>query len=198
MATRTETRNLVGYRAADQTHDFQLNRGIIQVPVASRTAAMRLIRLHGGTGQRVVSFRFVRQGKPPVLPIMADTSGDTLLAARVSPATPTPSATGSGLDWSVEGEYIYAQNTPRVVGTNPIPVGQLPYSDPGLTAEAANATPPSLINSYVLNYSQSPSYAYNALIEGLAAATTINALGDYVWPFFAIPTVFSSSHIIQD
>ncbi len=198
MTTRTESANLVGYRAADQTHAFDYQRGVVQLPVAARTPATRLIRLHGGMGQRIVSFRFVREGKPPIIPTMADTSGDTILAARVSPATPTPSSTGKGMDWVVTGEYVYAQNDPRIVGTHAIPVGQLPYTDQTLLAEAENAAPPSVVNAYAINVLVNPALAFQTFVQNLAGSTTVNALGDYSWPFFAIPIAFSSDHIIQD
>lgn len=198
MPTRVEDILTGGYRASDQTHDFSYDRGLIQLPVASRVAGSRLIRLHGGCGKRVVRFRFVREGKPPIIPAMADTSGDTLLAASVAPATPMPSVTGRGLDWVVSGEYVYAQDTPRIVGNHALPVGQHPFLDRSLVSETQAAVPSSAINLYVNTVSEDPATAFQLLVETTAAATTINADGDYSWPLFALPTAFSSNHIIQD
>ena len=198
MATRIETTNAGGYRASDQTNDFQYDAGVIQLPVAARTAAHRLIRLHGGQGQRTATFRFVREGKPPIVPAMQDTSGDTFLGGSICPATPVPSATGRGLDWVVSGTYRFAQDAPRLVGTHAIPVGQNPYLDPSQAAEALAAVPSSVVSAYVASLANGPGTAYQNFIAAVAEATKINGEGDYSWPLLALPTVFSTDHILQD
>lgn len=198
MSLALERTNLGGYRAADQSHSFDYDRGLVQLPVAGRTAATRLIRLHGGMGTRTVKFKFIRQGKPPVIPEMRDTSGDTLLDAWISPVTPIPSATGVGMDWCVSGEYTYAQNTPRIAGTHAIPVGQLPYVDQALTTQAANMTPSQAAATYQTYYTINPAQAFQNFVAAVADAAEVKPDGDYEWPFFAIPTIFVSNHIIQD
>ncbi len=200
MPTRTENVGTGGYRAADQRNTFEYDTGVIAVPLAGREAAHRLIRLHGGIGHRTMRYRFVREGKPPIVPTFEDTSGDTFLGGSISPACPMPSATGTDYDWIVEGVHEYVQNAPRIVGEDAIPVGQHPFTDLGQAQKALDHAryAPSAIGAY-LSSSPAPNRTkFHHFIEAVAEATPVVVGGEYSWPLLGLPTIFTSSHITQD
>ena len=110
------------------THDL----GVVVLPVASRTAAHRRIRLHGGMALRTVRWEAVRDGRPPIAPTPADTGapgnrGDYLLSSQVVTNLPTLNQQGGFYTFEMSGEYQYVQVTPRVLGTNTLPTSSFPY-----------------------------------------------------------------------
>ncbi len=193
MAARLDARFPQGYTAADQTNDFEYDTGVVVLPVASREAAHCLIRLHGGLGFRRAKWRAARTGNPPIIPAMGDTTGDTFLGGTASPDLPTPSRSGSGYDWVARGEYLYVQDTPRIVGTNPLPVGQHPF----LCVDQAMAAAETIGNE-LTEYLTQGSPDFQSVVTAAVAAVTVETDGSYSWPFLAYPTVFTSTHLIQD
>lgn len=168
------------YDVYQQDHKFVSVGGTVQLPVASRTAATRLIRLHGGMGKRIVTFRADRHGRPPVIPKPIDLSADTLLSHSVTPMLPRPNEQAGGYDWSVTGEYEYAQNTLREPGTDNLPTGTYPFALPVQTLVAG------VLNDSVSN--PDPITVSNAVVD----FTT----GGYIWPFTDFPPIFFSGELL--
>lgn len=174
------------YAKVEQHHEYRFVPGVVQVPLAQRTAGHRLIRLHGGYGERIVTWESQRMGRPPTIPTAEDLSTDTLLGHTITPSLPRPNETAAGFDWRVSGTYTYAQNTARVPGTDAFPVGLFPFILPvqdsaadALSSEAGQ-TSPSDFTAY-----------YNALGDAIVDKTS----GNYIWPFLALPTQFSETLI---
>lgn len=184
----TERTGFQDYDSCNQSNEYRTVGGVVQLPVAGRTSAHKLIRLHGGYGTRVVKWRANRYGRPPVIPRAQDTTGDTLLGSTVTPQLPRPNEYAGGFDWSVSGEYVYAQNTVRTPGTDTLPVGNYPFVLPtqermatALAGQTQESPSPSNFNAY-----------FSSLGEALYDPTT----GSYVWPFLALPPAFSSGDLI--
>jgi hypothetical protein len=171
------------YVAYGQDHQYKSCAGVVQVPVASRTAAHRLIRLHGGFGTRTVKWSASRYGKPPVIP-RPESADDVLLATSVTPALPRPNEAAGGFDWTVSGEYVFAQVTPRVPGTHALPVGKYPFELPAQDT-AARALSRS-VSQVTAN-----SYTFNSYYTLLGNRLVNIGSGSYIWPFLALPPAFS-------
>lgn len=182
----TEQTGHQDYNEYNQWHEYTQVPGVMQVPVASRTSAHRLIRLHGGYGTRIVKWRASRFGRPPVIPAAAGTTDDTLLGTTVTPTLPSPNEQAGGFDWSVSGEYRYAQNEERVPGTDAFPVGQHPFVNPIQEQIATGLT---------TQISVSPS-DFNAFYTAVGTAVYDAATGAYLWPFLALAPAFSSEDLI--
>ena len=192
MAEQAERIEAVGagdYKRFDQKNDFALDKGLVVLPIARRTSGHRVIRLHGGYAKRTVRWAASRTGRPPLIPAANDTTGDTLLSASFVPSLPTPNPDGPGYDWSCRGEYVYVQGTARVPGENAFPVGQYPFLH-AAAAEAAEALGSQYVqSSYV-------SGGFEPFIEQMATITRIDGDGLWIWPFLAMPSAFSSTHLI--
>jgi len=177
------------YQQSDQAHEYTYDPGIVPVPVAGRTAAHRLIRLHGGIGTRTINWTTARLNRPPYIPTMADTSGDTFIGGSVVPSLPTPSASKPGhYNWQVSGSYTYVQNTPRVVGTDALPVGQHPFPTPA---------PAGYVPSAVAQLDMTTA-TLNEIANALVGSVKVDPTGDFAWPFLMIPAQFTSDHILRD
>lgn len=173
------------YEQYGQEHEFTHIGGVVQLPVASRTADHRLIRLHGGYGKRTVRWKAKRNGRPPVIPVASGLTDDTLLNATVMPMLPRPNENAGGFDWCVSGTYEYAQNAPRIVGTDAFPVGGFPFALPIQEAVAGQ-----------LGQTQSPSQNFSTYYNAVGASIVDPVTGAYIWPFLALPTAFTSEGLI--
>ncbi len=187
------------YKRSDHQHSFHYDSGVIAVPTAGREPGVRLIRLHGGFGERIYRWQVDREGKPPVIPSMTDTSGDTFLGGFAAPMTPTPSAVNQKTyDWSVSGEYRFVQNVPRVVGEAALPVGQHPFVAGGPSAYGSLIAPN--LGAYYANAvaQNLPEGPFHTVAETLPSFVPVDNVGNFSWPFLAMPTAFASSHLIKD
>ncbi len=185
LPTSVESAGFGDYTGYDQTHEFVTVPGVVQVPVASRSAAHRLIRLHGGYGKRITRFAASRFGRPPVMPAAADTNGDTLLGTTVIPSLPRPNNQANGYDWKVSGEYTFAQNAPRVPGVDTFPVGSHPYALPAQQTMAILLSQPSEQQSTFTGF-------YTDIATNVVDLDT----GFFLWPFLALPSVFFSEALV--
>lgn len=170
------------YDTYQQVHSYTSAPGIVQLPVASRSSGVRLIRLHGGVGTRVVNFTAARHGRPPVLPSPVNLSADTLLSSGVSVPLPRPNTRAGGFDWVVTGTYVYSQNNLRTPGTDNLPTGEYPFALPVQTsmAEALDTT--------VSSQNRSPVTLGNAIID--------HVTGSYIWPYTDLPPISFSKELI--
>ena len=121
----------VGYTAPPtQTHHYEDVPGVVVSPSANRDGDARLLRVHGRAAVRRVRWSASRAGAPPVMPIPEDTARDTLVSARVAVSAPQPNMQTMHYMFAASGEYLYLQNDPRIVGTDPLPTGGQPYPLP--------------------------------------------------------------------
>lgn len=180
------------YKGFAQKNDFQHDLGLVVLPVASRTAAHRVIRLHGGYATRRVTWRADRTGRPPIIPAAADTEGDKLLSASVVPRLPVPMRGEAGYEWSVSGEYVYVQNTPRVAGETTFPVGNYPFVVEPAASVAEDIARPFVQQHYV---GAPAGERFPTFIEYVAGRTDLRD-PEWIWPFLALPSKFTSTHII--
>lgn len=184
---RTDTTDAGDYKSIDQENSFEFDAGLAVCPVSTRTAAHKIIRLHGGIGLRRTTWHASRQGRPPIIPAYGNAGNDTILTSVVTPTLPTPNVTMGGYDWSVSGQNTYVQGLPRLAGYTTFPVGDYPFPVlPNLNMAGITATP------YLDQYQGADPFAN--LIEAIAADTEY--IGSYTWPFLALPSVFSSTHLI--
>lgn len=182
------------YDKYQQDHRYEYDNGLVVMPVASRTAAHKVVRLHGGVGIRRVSFDTVRRGKPPVIPTMADTNWDTFVGGTVTAMTPIPNFQTGGFNWHVSGEYLYVQTEPRVVGQNTIPTGGYPFpvapNDALATSYASGAAGAAFANA------ADGTNANEAAAEAVGNDIVDHDNERYVWPFTMMPTIFSNDQLI--
>lgn len=172
------------YDEYQQTHEYVHVGGVVQLPVASRTSAHRLIRLHGGYGKRIVKWTASRHGRPPQIPLPS-ARGDTLLNTTIAPILPRPNDQAAGYDWRVSGVYEFAQDTVRVPGTDAFPVGSYPWTG---TVQGQAAA----ILATETTESPSPSN-FNAYYSDLGVQIYDPVTGAYIWPFLALPPAFSGA-----
>lgn len=187
--TRIETSGYKDYREYSQKNDFSHDLGLAVLPVAGRTAAHRVIRLHGGMATRTVKWRAQRDGRPPLIPAAIDSRADTLLHTVVRPSLPVMNG-GGGFDWAVEGEYTFVQNSPREAGTHTFPVGEYPF-----TVHPSFAAGTALISGPAGEY-YTGTDPFNTLMEYVAAKLERSPNPDWTWPLLALPSIFSSDHLI--
>ncbi len=196
MANRVEGQHVAGYDRSEQDHSYEYDSGVVVLPIARRTTGHRIIRLHGGVGKRIVRWDSARRGNPPIVPTMADTSGDTFIHGSITPSLPAPSDDARGYDWRVRGEYVFVQNVPRISGTHAFPVGQHPFVCPDQAAQArANSAGAGQAYTDAVAAQEDP---VQAAVQTVQGAVRINRDGSYTWAFLALPAIFASDHILQD
>lgn len=184
---RLESSNFGDYKHIEQDNDFTYDSGVAVCPVATRTAAHKIIRLHGGIGFRITRWSASRDGRPPIIPAYGNAGSDRILSATVTPSLPVIDPTNSAYNWTVSGEYIYVQNSPRLAGYNTFPVGQYPFPVlPQMNMASA------MLEPYFAYYTGAD--PMQNLVE--TAAADIKFKQQYTWPILALPSVFSSTHII--
>lgn len=178
------------YQRFDQNNHYTYDSGLVALPVAGPTPAVRVIRLHGGYGTRTLNYAMARDGRPPVIPAMIDTPNDTFLSGDVAFGLPGSGQTSQGYNWSVTGEYTFIQLTPRIVGENTFPVGVYPGAqvtqDLGADGQGgADTVPP---------YESMTLPEWEAFWTPIASAAEANPLNsDWTWPYLAFPPIYSSS-----
>ena len=188
--TNIETRGIGAYRESDQTHNYEYDSGVVVLPLAGRTAAHRLIRLHGGIGVRTVNWSVARLGRPPLIPAMTDTRGDTFIGGSVVPELPVPSPSVPGqFDWRVSGEYRFVQNSPRIAGENSFPAGAHPFVVPGQNNAAVSPTARKLSLSTATT---------DSLVTALLTGVTMDPSGNFAWPFTVLPAAMTTDHMMGD
>ena len=198
MAAQIEAATTQDYSDYAQDSTYEYDSGLLALPVAGPTAAVKVIRLHGGFGLRHLNFNAAREGRPPVIPPMQNTVGgtDTFLSGSFATALPVPIPNASGYSWGMSGDYTFVQLTPRVVGTDTFPVGSYPFSCQtqdlaALTSVGSVAVPP------FLPYATTA--AYNGFWNANVATAGVNlSTGNWSWPFLAYPPVFSSSVLLNN
>ncbi len=193
----SDSRNVGGYQQSDQTHEYEYETGLVALPLAKREPGHKIIRVHGGFGMRRVKWSAQRSGNPPIIPAMADTSGDVFLGGVVAPQLPRPSTDNRGYDWKTSGEYVFVQSTPRVAGTSHFPVGSHPFYPAAQAAEAARLVGNS-INSLIPPQDNDGGAYFQSAVTILEDTIKIRPDGSYTWPVLALPTIFASTHILQD
>jgi hypothetical protein len=105
----------------------------------------KIIRVHSPVGIRHVRFAYKKRGSPPVFPRLGvDTPsrtggkvGDRFLGGDLAMAN-SVGGNENQIDWSVSGEYTYAQVDVRGSGDN-FQCGRRPYKNALLDATMANA-----------------------------------------------------------
>lgn len=185
------------YNEYSQDHEYTYKSGLAVMPVLGATPAHRVLRLHSGFGMRRVSWSAGRTGSPPMLPAMANTSGDTFLGGRVTPVLPNPNEPAAGYNWAVTGEYLYVQNSPRIVGENAFPTGNYPFvvsPQARVASELIGNDVVALVNA--TSPSVDPTDAVSELISEAVRENFVSGTGVVTWPFTLIPAVASSTHII--
>lgn len=170
------------YRGYTQDHEYETDTGLLPLPVAGRTPKVRLIRLHGGMGTRIVKWTASRVGAPPIIPTPTSTAYDRIIEHSVTPSLPVPNPQGAGYDWTVKGEYRYIQVTPRTPGINTLSTGGYPFP----------LAPMDVLGNVTLNTVVSPGVAIPAgnpadTIMAMIANTVVNhESGAFIWPFTAL------------
>jgi hypothetical protein len=190
------------YRKYDIAQDYQYDSGLVLMPVAGRTAAHRLIRLHGGVGVRKVDFTARRSGKPPIVPSMADVGDDTFLSGGITTHTVQPNPMTGGYDWTVEGSYTYAQGKPRIAGTNTVYASGVPYPT------EVDVSASSLAGPYLAAYT-TPNEALvldlenptngeriDSFAQAVAGGTVDHITEEYTWPFTFLTPHFTNAFIL--
>jgi hypothetical protein len=179
----------------EQNHRYSYDSGLLALPVAGPTPAVKVIRIHGGVGFRTLDFGAARTGKPPVIPTMDDTPNDTFLGGTFDAALPVPNASSSSYDWAVTGEYTFVQLTPRVVGEDTFPVGGYPYPTVQQQYAATYISGGTAANPEAL-----PIAEYDTFWNGVASNQTAVDItdGTFTWPFLAYPPVFTSDSIVSN
>lgn len=185
MPTMADAVGIEDYRLAEGSQEYTYHRGTTVMPLSNGGHAV--VRLHGGVGYRTMRFDYGREGRPPLLPTMADGNRDTLLSATLKPRTPTPD-TNDGYNWRVSGEYVFVQNTPRVGGTDAFPAGNPPFGHFKAAKRAYDITPSGAI----------------VTSGGDPVGDTINNMGsivsqtygtDWFWPYTGLPNVIFSDYM---
>lgn len=184
---RVDAIETTDYKNHQVENKFVGDDGLVVLPVASRTPAFRLIRLHGGYGTRHVRWKTTREGKPPIIPAATDTAEDKLLSATVVTELPRVNNSG-GYDWTVGGEYRYVQLVSRRPGYSALPVGNYPFVVEPQATRAAELIRP-VASAYAGDL---PFQALIAKAQGLPVVSG----GSITWPLLALPAVLSSTHII--
>lgn len=189
---RLEVVGVQDYTSYAQQHQFSHDLGVVPIPVASRTAGHKVIRLHGGMATRKVDWVAGRAGRPPVIPAAGDTEGDTLLSSTVVPHLPVMQSGAAGYNWRVTGSYLYVQNDPRVAGTDPFPVGNYPFEVEPAASVARDVLDP-YVETYYINATEGRRFP--TLIEQVANDLDMSQ-PMWTWPILALPSRFTSTHII--
>jgi hypothetical protein len=169
-----------------ERHSHEYDSGLVVMPVASRTAAHRIVRTHGGMSMRRVEFRTARTGRPPVIPRAVNGTNDTLLHATAAPLRPVPSGAGGNLRFMVSGEYLFVASDPRVPGVNSLPTGAYPHPLPHVES-VAKATFRNFQPGDVTTVAE-----YDAAVSAAIAVAEAN-IGrlTYSWPLSVYPAAFS-------
>lgn len=182
------------YQRYTQDHRFEYDNGLIVWPVAGRTPAFRVIRLHGGVGVRRVEWEASRRGKPPIVPSMTDTDYDTFLGGSITAALPQPDPQSIGYSWHVSGSYLYVQTQPRIVGTNSIPTGGFPY--PVVPNDAlGNQLVADQVGNVLTNATPTDNVA-DLIGQAVGEDTVDHEEDNYLWPLTVLPPVFTNDNII--
>lgn len=115
------------YDEFTQQVDYTVDEGLLQVPVAGPAGTpCEIVRLHGGKGQRTLSFAAQRTGALPELPTPVPQSANEVLAGlNIKPAVPSLMADGNAVT-RVEGQYVHFLLTP-LDHTKILPMGSAPY-----------------------------------------------------------------------
>lgn len=199
MPGELETAGLGDYDQYNQQHQYNTVPGVVQVPVAGHSSQHRLIRLHGGYGTRTVKWTAARYGRPPVIPKADDADGDILLGTTIAPCLPSPNDSAAGFNWLITGEYTYAQESPRVPGTDTFPVGSFPFATPTqsraaqLISGAAGAILQGVLDAAEQSGNEDPDF--DTYYEKMADQVYDPETGLWSWPFLALPPTFSGATI---
>lgn len=147
--------NSGAYRDYQQSHSYELDPGILYLPVASRepTRPARIV-LHGGYGTRTVDWSAIKLNNPPTMPncpvdrdedydtyaeMIADSERADDAAVRpldrvVSSVTvvdlPIPNVDNGTYTFSARGRMVLVQAGPlgpRVPGVDALPTGRRPF-----------------------------------------------------------------------
>ena len=189
-----ETDGYNDYNDYSQDSNFSYESGLVAIPLASATPAVRVVRLHGGFGLRQLDFNSARQGRPPIIPPMADTVNDTFLSGNVAFALPTASQQAAGYNWAVSGTYEYIQLEPRVVGIDTFPVGG--YPAPMQTVDMAAFTLGG--NSVIPPYAPVSVADFNTFWSNFEPSIAQISSGNWTWPFLAFPPAFTSTTLLSN
>lgn len=192
------TGNLTGlgsasYTGIQQDHGYETDLGYSIMPVAGRTPKFRRIRLHGGLGFRRVRWKASRSGVPPVIPTPTDVSNDLIVSYTVIPSLPKANPNSGGYNWTVEGEYLYVQVSPRTPGTETLPTGGYPFPIAPMDNMASEIISPIVKQ---LAAAGTPVANIPDLAIRAAGLGVDNAGNEFTWPFTALAPIFTSSNLI--
>lgn len=166
------------------------------MPIAGRVPGVRRIRLHGGFAFRRVTWSASRTGKPPVIPTPTDVGYDLILSHTVTPSLPDENPNIAGYNWRVKGEYLYIQGWPRRPGIDSLPTGSYPYlvqpNDTIATSLASPIYPGAVASASSVNPLFPNPNNDTMCILGVQAVHG----DDFVWPFTALPPVFTSPSVL--
>lgn len=168
-----------------QVHSYEADKGLAIAPSSNRTGTPRLLRLHGGYGKRVVDFNASRVETPPLLPLAADTEGDTLVSHTLEIPLPVFDQLLGRYNFKARGQYVYLQNATRVPGTDPFPTGRYPYPlEPADTLSMASTI------AAIGNAALAVIFGGATPIASLTAAlgATIDVTRKYVWYLTSLPS----------
>lgn len=193
MPTIDEARSALttAYGTEYERHSHEYDAGLIVMPAASRTAAHRVIRTHGGLSTRRVMFDLSREGRPPMIPRAQDTSTDTLLTATAMPTRPLATGNTGNLIFGVKGEYLFVSSSPRVPGVNALPTGAYPHP-----IEPTDTIAHAMFRQHLATVNAPTTVAaYDALCSALVAVAEnrggASGAVSYVWPLTCYPAEFS-------
>lgn len=173
-----------GYK---QDHEYTHDSGVVVLPVAGRTAKHRRIRLHGGIGHRIVRWEASRLGKPPLAP-KPETIGDTILSTCVHAHLPIPSPGSNAYLFRMSGEYVFVQDSPRVVGVNALPTGAHPYPVEPMDTVAETTLGSALSQSPPTTIAE-----FDTVVEALQNRVVNSGASDFVWPLTVFPIHFTGN-----
>lgn len=185
---------LGSYRDYDMEQSYEYDTGVIAVPLAGAVPGMRKVRLHGGYGLRVAQWKAQRAGKPPIIPSMADTTGDTFLAGSVNMSLPRGNPEASGYNWDVSGTYTYIQLTPRRVGQVTFSAGGYPYPIGGVDQLAQDIGKPGFDAAAAAEAAGTD--PVDAFGKAVQPTEQDRANDTYLWPFTVLPPGFTNDHLI--
>lgn len=180
-------RNVATYEEYTQDHEYTHDSGLVVLPVASRTPAHKVIRLHGGVGMRIVKWKAARAGKPPVVPRPVNTAGDTVLGSVVHAQLPAPQVQAGNYLFRMNGTYTYVQDVPRIVGENALPTGCHPYQVQPMDAMASGYVLP------VMSQFEPPETTteFDTMIAAIDDAVRQGRGTEFSWPLTVIPASFN-------
>lgn len=187
-----DTTGLGSYGEYVGDSSYEYDPGILALPTAGATPGFALIRLHGGIGRRTVSWNAKRAGKPPIIPSMTDTPGDTFLGGTASLGLPNPNPQVGGYNWDVSGAYTYVQTVPRIVGQRTLSAGSFPFPIAPNDAIASALVEPALGPvAAAAEVDKADVFA-----KAVSPTAADRAADTYLWPFTLLPPAFTNDYLI--